>query len=221
MKTKDVIAMLQKEDPSGELECCVGNADIFTIEKMPGYWDGCLQVLVRDPSKKPYYDIVGGKFIGGCTKVNIRTLSIFDAVGNDPKFKVEYDSDSTKKKYEERIENERKGMDEIQEDIEKNMFVNYWKNRLSNMIENIGLEQDRVDILKIAVEFYDKCLSHKNKFPEDLPKTVKQKHGDREYDVYPSYYDKRHMQWDRELVFKEIEGGWKIEWAEHEEQNNI
>jgi hypothetical protein len=33
MKTKEVIRQLQKQDPSGELEVCVNNEDIFFIEE--------------------------------------------------------------------------------------------------------------------------------------------------------------------------------------------
>ena len=31
MKIKDLIAALQEADPSGEIECCVGNVDIWYV----------------------------------------------------------------------------------------------------------------------------------------------------------------------------------------------
>ncbi len=52
MKTKELIRQLQREDPSGELECCVDNSDIFFVEHLPAYYDGCLEVLVRDKSSE-------------------------------------------------------------------------------------------------------------------------------------------------------------------------
>ena len=40
MKTKELIKMLQKEDPTGEAEVVVGNQPITHIEFAPGFYDG-------------------------------------------------------------------------------------------------------------------------------------------------------------------------------------
>ena len=53
MKSKELIRLLQEEDPSGEVEVCVQNFDILGIHTEPAYWDGSLQVLMRDASKPP------------------------------------------------------------------------------------------------------------------------------------------------------------------------
>jgi hypothetical protein len=90
MKTKELIRLLQEEDPEGECEACVGNVDIHFVERGPAYYDGSLQVLTRDPDNK-FYNITGGKYVRTGGKVNIHTLSITDAISNDPEnFKVDY-----------------------------------------------------------------------------------------------------------------------------------
>lgn len=80
MKTKDLIAALQEADPSGEIECCVGNEDIHFVSKDVAYWDGDLQVLTRDHSKDPYYNIVGARMTHQGFKIQIRSLSIYDCL---------------------------------------------------------------------------------------------------------------------------------------------
>ena len=52
MKVKDLIKQLQELDPTGEIEVCVGNSDIIDISLFPAYYDGYLQVLKKDLSKK-------------------------------------------------------------------------------------------------------------------------------------------------------------------------
>ena len=79
MKTKKLIELLQKEDPSGELEVCVGNEDIFSLETMPAYWDGVLEILDRDWSCE-YYNVIGATYTSSGKKLNIRTLGIGDAI---------------------------------------------------------------------------------------------------------------------------------------------
>lgn len=75
MKSKDLIALLQKEDPTGETEVVMDDGrDIFFLESLPGYWDGCYTTLIRDPSKKPYYDIVGAKYRSDGRKIKIRAM---------------------------------------------------------------------------------------------------------------------------------------------------
>lgn len=48
MKTRILIEMLQKADPSGEAECCIGNTDIHYVDAMPAYYDGRAQIVERD-----------------------------------------------------------------------------------------------------------------------------------------------------------------------------
>ena len=77
MKTKELIRQLQDADPSGEIEVCVGNVDIHFVERLEAYYDGTLQVLTRDETRKGY-KIVGGKYKRTGSKINLHTLSISD-----------------------------------------------------------------------------------------------------------------------------------------------
>lgn len=79
MKTRDLIKALQEEDPSGEIECCVGNEDIHFIEEVPAFYDGPLQVLIRDPNNK-FYNIIGAKLVSSGKKIQIHYLSLEDAI---------------------------------------------------------------------------------------------------------------------------------------------
>ncbi len=94
MKTKTLIALLQKADPSGEEECCVGNIDILDVWIEPAYWDGCLQVLKRDENSKGY-SVIGAKITSKGKKVVIDTHSIKSAIWNrisaGYKLDIEYD----------------------------------------------------------------------------------------------------------------------------------
>ena len=80
MKTRDLIELLKKADPTGELECCVENHDIHYVDTLFAGYDGTLQVLVRDPKLTNCYNIVGGILRRSGRKVVIHPLSIEDAL---------------------------------------------------------------------------------------------------------------------------------------------
>lgn len=105
MKTKDLISALQAADPSGELEVCCGNTDIHFVNVEPAYYDGCLQVLTRDPTKTGRcYDIIGAEYRSSGMKVVIHDLSVASAVWNSPDMPVNYDSDHSRRNYEHQVE---------------------------------------------------------------------------------------------------------------------
>jgi hypothetical protein len=81
MKSKELIRQLQEYDPTGETEVCIHNADIHYISVEPAYWDGRLQVLVRDKSKEPYFSIVGAKYVTKGDKICLNPMSIQDLIG--------------------------------------------------------------------------------------------------------------------------------------------
>ena len=116
MKTKELIAALQKADPTGEIDCCVENAAIWTVYRDLAYWDGCLQVLKRNPETK-YYNVIGGGFKSSGEKVVIRTLSLYEAILNNSEIPIEYDTDHSRRKYEKLIEDERTLVRKIDQDI--------------------------------------------------------------------------------------------------------
>lgn len=192
MKTKDLIDKLKEADPSGDLECCIGNCDIIGIHTDPGYWDGCLQVLERDEKGR----IKGGKYCSGQTKVVIRTYSIRDFVVDNNNFKVSYDGDYARKHYEPMIKEAREWSDKLHDDVEKGMFVKYMVRRTNDQYCDL----DEEEIVEAAKEFYDANLNYRDEMPKDVLHTKKKKkHGDTVYDVIPSWCDRREMQWDREV----------------------
>jgi hypothetical protein len=79
MKTKDLIAALQKEDPSGEIEVVANGSPIYFAERLPAYYDGPLHMLVQDYSIKTY-NITGYKITTHGDKVNIHTYGLRDFV---------------------------------------------------------------------------------------------------------------------------------------------
>lgn len=89
MKTKDLIAALQKEDPSGEIEVIADGDPIYSINKEPAYYDGPLKVLVQDYSLDPYYNIVGFKYVRGGFKIRISTMGLRDCLCDDADLPVD------------------------------------------------------------------------------------------------------------------------------------
>lgn len=91
MKTRELIRRLQQADPSGDLEVCVNNCDIHFVARQPAYYDGCFQVLKRDPELTDCYNIKGVEIRSHGDKIRIRTLSVKDAIWNDADVPVTYD----------------------------------------------------------------------------------------------------------------------------------
>lgn len=194
MKTKDLIALLQKEDPSGELECCIGNADITSVYTNPGYWDGCLQILERNEKGQ----ITGGKFASGQTKVVLRYYSIRDCVVDNPSFKVSFDGEYSEKHYAERVEEWRKYGINLQNDVERDIFVRYMMKRLNNF-EDAYTD----DIKEASIKFYNENLSYDDEMPKDILTRREKRDG---YEVIPSWADRREAQWDREVMATIVDG---------------
>lgn len=88
MKTKEVIKQLQELDPSGEEEVVVWGTDILFIERLPAYYDGFPEILIRD--EKGY--TTGAKIKYGGDKIKIHTASIEDELFDDPSLPVEVDN---------------------------------------------------------------------------------------------------------------------------------
>ena len=80
MKTSELIRLLQEADPSGEVECCINNHDIYSVELSPAFHDGFLEILVRGHNLRPYYDVVGGIIRRTGQKIWLRSLPLVDAV---------------------------------------------------------------------------------------------------------------------------------------------
>jgi hypothetical protein len=137
MKTKDLIAALQEEDPSGEVECCIGNADIHFVSTAPAYWDGRLQILERDHSKDPYFNIVGAKITAKGSKIVIHAYSIEDYISDFPEKAVidysELGSESSAKEYREADERVRQACLAIEIEVNQRYFYLWASGKLSSM----------------------------------------------------------------------------------------
>ena len=87
MNTRELTEKLSIADPSGELECCIGNSHISHIDVVPAFYDGALEVLVwdkADPSK-----IRAAKLETSGKKVRINSLSIEAAIYDNPEMAVD------------------------------------------------------------------------------------------------------------------------------------
>lgn len=104
MKTAELIRLLQKADPSGELPVCIDNVSPYVVDVEPAYYDGCMQMLIEDPSLKPYYSIVGVKYISRGLKVQIKPLDVESAILDNPDLPVEYESDFANDWYKPKVE---------------------------------------------------------------------------------------------------------------------
>jgi len=118
VKTRDLIAALQEADPSGDKEVSVGNTDIHFVDVEPAYWDGCLQVLKRDPTNE-YYNMIGAEYRATGKKVVIHTLSVKQALLNDPEMPVTFDGEYAKSHYWAAVEEQRREMRKIKEEALK------------------------------------------------------------------------------------------------------
>jgi hypothetical protein len=94
MKTKELIALLQKKDPDGECHIRINEEPIFLIDEKEGYWDGSYSYLEKaEDGKLIWVQSSKGH------KIDIDTIDLFDFAeiynGNWEKMKnhirVEYD----------------------------------------------------------------------------------------------------------------------------------
>lgn len=129
VKTKELIKQLQEVDPSGELHACVGNVDIHFVSLEPAYWDGRQEILMRDESEQ-FYNIIGAKITSEGNKVQIHTLSIDDAIFNNPGLPVDIDvtNEEWEKRYKQAVLKWRREAVEIWEEIETKRGQKYTSN---------------------------------------------------------------------------------------------
>lgn len=182
MKTKDVIARLQKADPSGELECCINNIDISHIDTLPAYYDGYLEVLMRDE----YDRVVGAKYVGSGKKVFIGTYTIEDVIFDHDDLPIYYEGLSAYREdiLRKNIDQQRLENNEFHDERERGYFINHVLRRVN--CQEIMKSEDEVK--EIAKRFYNLNLSYKDKLPTNLASKVS-----------TSWLDRRNMQWDQEI----------------------
>ena len=128
MKSKKLIELLQKEDPSGETEVCVysedGNVDILGLESKPGYWDGCYQILERNWDS-PYYNVIGAQYRSDGDKIMIRGHSIIDALENNPNLPVTVVDTFVEKKMQKAVDKWRSDAKNQKEYFDKQCIQEY------------------------------------------------------------------------------------------------
>lgn len=164
MKTKELIAQLQKADPSGELPVCVGNVDIYFVELMGAYYDGHLQQLIHDESLKgKSFSIIGAQVIAQGNKVCIHPYSIEDGIFDDPDFPVEFvgGSENSIESYKITFEKWRKESRETEKRMEE--------------LRIMKIKIDRKDICKKAIELLGGQEKVQTAIMEAIKETIKNK----------------------------------------------
>jgi hypothetical protein len=193
MKSKELIRLIQEEDPTGEVEVCIGNADIFSVHTQAAYWDGKLQILKRDPAKAPYYDIVGARYTTKGSKMVITAMSIVDVLSDNPDAEIDYSElgDTTAAHYKEQDDKTRALARHIERRCELNMFQRWAKGKAEVILPGYDEEQ----LMTEAEHFYDANLK-----PDDpLPNLPPKQHKDG-YSWYPSVSERRVYQWDESIT---------------------
>lgn len=182
MKTKDLIYKLMILDPTGEQECCIENLDIFTIDLLPAYYDGPLQVLIRDPTC-PYYNVKSAKYVVSGSKIVLKPISITDAICNDTQLQIDYSqlNKLTQEQYKKSNEKTKQAHIEIENKCELDLFIRWAKEKALTISSN----NNEIDF--IAKEFYTNDLNRKIEFPSSIANKSL------------SYNDKRFEQWNQEL----------------------
>lgn len=123
MKSKVLIEILQDLDPSGETEVTAGGGDIFSVEILPAYWDGSLNVLIRDPSKAPYYDVIGMEEIRTGNKIRLNIMGLDDVIFDDQKDEGLYKGVS--KRFQELVTQYKQQRDKILKDCDLALFTEF------------------------------------------------------------------------------------------------
>ena len=205
MKTKDLIAALQKKDPSGEIECCVGNADIHFLSVEPAYWDGRLQILHRDHSKDPYYNIVGAKRTSKGSKVVLHVYSIEDYISDNPEdAKVDYSecgNDASAQSYRESDERVRQTTLAIQLDVTIGGFFRW----ASGILASLKPDSKPDHFKRYCSEFFVANRTLLEAYPQ-LP-TKQEKHGEQTYIVHASVIECEIAHWTNVIEFSQ--GTWE------------
>ena len=184
MKTKELIALLQNADPAGELECCVDNIDIIDVAVEPAYFDGCLEVLIRDPNNE-FYNVIGAKFIATGYKLNISPHSIRSAILDNVDLPIDYVglNETSLAAYKKYVEERKISVEQMQIKSELEWFKKYVRSKVNICEEHL---------LQIEKFYYDK-LSWRDKIPKDIL-SLRTKD-----EATYSYVEHRKMQWDRTI----------------------
>jgi len=186
MKTKELIEQLQLEDPTGELEVCMGNEPIVGAHTLPAYYDGCPFSLLRDDKG----NLVGIKRTSNGYIVSITSYDISDLLLDYPKLKIEYETDYAKKHYFERDEKTRQKMKDILDECELDTFTDWVYGRSK------AIKSDKNN--EIIKKFWLANYTSETPIPEHIDKPIT-KNG---VTSYGSWNDRRWAQYDEQVKIK-------------------
>lgn len=119
MKTKELIELLLREDPSGELDVVIGNQPVSVVQKLPAYYDGPLEVL--EYAEHNRFVLVKGKYVRDTDiyKVNLRPYGIMDALCDHPELEIEYPDCTNVDHYIDKVEKMREEIRQIDKEIDE------------------------------------------------------------------------------------------------------
>lgn len=186
MKTRELIRLLSEADPGGDAECCIDNSDILCVELMPAWYDGRLEILDRDKSIKGY-DVIGARVVSSGLKIKIRRHSIEDMILVSHELPVDLSdikNERITQEYYASIMQMRQDAITVKHDVALWSFTAFVKAK----IEKMNLQFSDADIENAARVFFDSNLSDDDAMPDDIRSRQL------------SWFDARHMQWDRELA---------------------
>jgi hypothetical protein len=102
VKSNDLVKLIQKLDPSGELDITVDNIDIYDISLKNADANGWYQKLIIDRGDK---HVSAGKYIGVGKKLVLSTYSFAEALRDWPEMPIEFDGTSKKSVVTEFVNN--------------------------------------------------------------------------------------------------------------------
>jgi len=143
MKTKELIKMLQKADPSGEAHVRMSGGIPYCAELKAGYWDGAYSYIDEDGNyvyttegvkvdlyQKDIHDFVDENFNLHDPKNNT-----WESIRNKFKFSLGYSIESQRKEREDAILNEAKESYDIIKKIHQSSFDNSLEKMEQNAIK--------------------------------------------------------------------------------------
>ena len=208
MKSKELIQLLQEEDPTGEVEVCVNNVDIYFLTTELAGWDGCLQVLTRDHSKDPFYNITGARYVRSGSKIVLHPMSVRDVLWNSPDAVIDYSelSPVSRGRYEECDNKTRQASRDCEKRCEMDMFYQ-WVQSTAAEIHPGGDFKDG-ELREESDRFYEANLSPNDPLKELPPKSDKDGNM-----WHPSVCDCRESEWG-----DKVEVRWTGYWELHKKE---
>jgi hypothetical protein len=180
MKTKDLIALLQKADPTGEINVCVGNVDISWAGREPAYYDGPSQVIIKNEKGRP----IGGKYHRKGDKVQIHLWPFSTLIWDYKDIVIDYSELDEERQisFKENHDKIRTAAKNLDYELELENFMKWIKDKAKTVFDN-----DEDEMSRVAKEFFDKNITPYDKISDDIPI------------IGESYITRRQIQWDREL----------------------